>query len=92
MEEELEPSVSVRPPRDRSQRVSTWIGKFLPRPDLVFACQMVLIYIVIGVSLFNLTRGGGNEQEGKLWTALLSSCLGYMLPNPKLTFRTTPAE
>jgi hypothetical protein len=69
--------------------VSAWIDKFLPRPDLVFVCQMVLIYIVIGVCLFNLTRGGGNDQEGKL--SYLSSCLGYMLPNPKLTLRTTPS-
>lgn len=63
---------------------SRWFGKLLPPPGVVFICQMLIIYVVIGVSLFNLTRGGGDEHEGKLWIVLLSSCLGYMLPNPKL--------
>lgn len=67
-------------------KTSLWFGKLLPRPDLVFICQMVVIYVVIGVSLFNLTQG--TEREGKLWTVLLSSCLGYMLPNPKIEPRS----
>ena len=71
--------------------IKGWFGKMLPRPEIVFACQMVVIYIIIGVSLFNLTIGTGDAAEGKLWVAFLSSCLGYILPNPKLENRlTTP--
>jgi hypothetical protein len=66
----------------RHHRASFWSQ--LPRPELVFICQMVIIYVVIGVSLFNLTSGSRDTQDGKLWIALLSSCLGYLLPNPKL--------
>ena len=42
---------------------------------------MILIYVVVGVSLFNLTRGHGTDH---LWIALLGSCLGYVLLNPSL--------
>lgn len=69
---------------EASNRTSLWpiCGKLMPRPEIVFICQMLVIYVVIGVSLFNLTSG--DDKDGKLWIALLSSCLGYMLPNPKL--------
>ena len=35
----------------------------------------------IGISIYNLTAGHGDSN---LWTALLSSSLGYLLPNPTL--------
>jgi hypothetical protein len=47
----------------------------------VFACQMLLIYIVIITCIINLSIGNG---ESNLWTALLSSCLGYILPAPSI--------
>ena len=47
----------------------------------VFACQIVLIYIVIITCITNLSIGNG---ESNLWTALLSSCLGYILPAPSI--------
>ena len=39
---------------------------------------MFLIYVVIGVSLFNLTLGHGTNN---MWVALLASCLVYVLSN-----------
>ena len=66
-----------------------WFGKLRPPPGIVFICQMVVIYVVIGVSLFNLTRGD-DPHDAKLWIVLLSSCLGYMLPNPKLDAPSQP--
>ena len=54
-------------------------GRRAPRREIVFICQMIIIYVVVGVSLFNLSRGHGADN---LWVALLSSCLGYVLPNP----------
>lgn len=60
-----------------------FFGKLLPRLEIVFFCQMLGIYMVIIMSLVNLTRAA-KEDDTKLWIALLSSCLGYLLPNPKL--------
>jgi hypothetical protein len=66
-----------------SVRSSLWsfFGKLLPRMEIVFIDQIVAVYAVIAVSLFNLTRGNNDD---KLWIALLNSCLGYILPNPKV--------
>jgi hypothetical protein len=36
---------------------------------------------VIVVSIYNLTV---KSENSTLWTALLSSCLGYLLPNPTI--------
>ena|ERR1700729_2108306 len=81
----------VRRREMRPSSVSLWFGKLLPRPEVVFISQMLVIYVVIGVSLVNLTRGTGDAHEGKLWIALLSSCLGYILPNPKVEPRARGA-
>ena len=67
--------------RPRTSRLWQWFGRRIPRSEIVFLCQMVLIYVVVGVSLFNLTRGHGTDN---LWVALLGSCLGYVLPNPSI--------
>ena len=47
----------------------------------MFLCQVVVLYMVIVVSIYNLTVGHGDST---LWTALLSSSLGYLLPNPSM--------
>jgi len=62
---------------------SSWVafGKKIPRSEIVFLCQVIILYTVIVVSIYNLTVGNANSN---LWTALLSSCLGYLLPNPKI--------
>ena len=56
-------------------------GRRVPRSEIVFVCQMILIYVVVGVSLFNLSQDNGPVH---LWVALLSSALGYSLPNPSI--------
>jgi hypothetical protein len=56
----------------------------MPKSEFVFFVQVLLIYIVVITSIVNLTL---NKNEGKLWTALLSSSLGYLLPNPSLKKR-----
>ena len=48
--------------------------------DLVFfAAQVLAVYVVIAISLYNLTRG---STEKDLWISLLSSSVGYLLPSP----------
>ena len=48
---------------------------------LLFTFQMIIILIVVCVSIYNLTLNSGDTS---MWTALLSSSIGYILPNPKL--------
>ena len=45
-----------------------------------FSCAKSSSCIIV-VSIYNLTQGRGDSN---LWTALLSSCLGYLLPNPSM--------
>ena len=75
---------SSDPKEGPAGRTALCLRKIGPRPEVVFISQILVIYIVIGVSLFNLTTGNGDGNEGKLWIVLLSSCLGYLLPNPKV--------
>ena len=56
-------------------------GTECPKEEIVFFCQVIILYTVIVVSIYNLTVGHGDST---LWTALLSSSLGYLLPNPSL--------
>ena len=52
-------------------------GRECPKEEIVFLCQVIILYTVIVVSIYNL-------NDSTLWTALLSSSLGYLLPNPSL--------
>ena len=52
-----------------------------PKEEIVFLCQIVVLYTVIVISIYNLSVG---HDDSNLWTALLSSSLGYLLPNPTL--------
>ena len=53
-------------------------GTECPKEEIVFFCQIIILYTVIVVSIYNLTVGHGDST---LWTALLSSSLGYLFPN-----------
>ena len=56
-------------------------GTECPKGEIVFLCQVVVLYTVIVVSIYNLTVGYGDST---LWTALLSSSLGCLLPNQSM--------
>ncbi len=68
---------------DTGSNSRRWVlfGNTCPKSEIVFFCQIVILYTVILVSIYNLTKVDGNSN---LWTALLSSCLGYLLPNPSM--------
>ena len=53
----------------------------VPRSEIVFIVQVLLIFTIVGFSLYNLTVG---TQSKDLYISLLSSSIGYILPNPKL--------
>ena len=69
---------------NRKSLLWRFFGKRVPRGEAVFVCQIIIIYTVIAVALYNLTRNERGSQD-KLWIALLGSCLGYILPNPTIT-------
>lgn len=56
-------------------------GTRVPRAEIVYLCQIVVILTIVFASIYNLSQGEGDQQ---LWTALLSSCMGYLLPNPTI--------
>jgi hypothetical protein len=62
-----------------------WIfGQKFPKNEVVFFVQIIIVYVVILTSLVNLTLRRGDNSDQKLWIALLSSSLGYLLPNPSI--------
>lgn len=64
--------------------------KSLPSSELLlFSFQIVIIFIVVCASLINLTFQWGNQN---LWTIILTSSLGYIMPNPKLNLTNSKKE
>jgi hypothetical protein len=57
------------------------LGTRVPQAEIVYFCQMIIVYIIIIVSIINLSLQNGTSE---LWISLLSSCIGYALPSPKL--------
>ncbi len=82
-EEEEEDDVDTLPPPPLKKERAPWhiFGTACPKEEIVFLCQVVVLYTVILVSICNLTFG---HHDPTLWTALLSSSLGYLLPSPML--------
>jgi positive regulator of sigma E activity len=56
---------------------------------VVYISQVLLLFIVVITSLVNLSMSHGNTN---LWTMVLTSCLGYMLPHPRLKTREREAN
>ena len=46
---------------------------------ILFAAEVIAVYIVISISLYNLTQNAKNKE---LKIILLSSMVGYLLPSP----------
>ena len=72
--------------RHRATRLWDVFGRRVPRSEIVFFCQTLIIYVVVVTSLVNLTLKNGPIN---LWTALLGSCLGYLLPHPSIDNNNT---
>ncbi len=81
----LEEEVIGFPKPDVDQEVNEerWhlLGTRVPREEIVYFCQMIIVYIIIIASITNLSLQNGSTE---LWISLLSSCIGYALPNPKM--------
>jgi hypothetical protein len=57
----------------------------MSRPDsITFYTQIVVVLTVVIASIINLSL---KQEPTTLWIMLLTSCVGYVLPNPKLASR-----
>ena len=84
IEEGNEPIVVVEQRKHEPRpttRLWNMFGRRVPRSEIVFFCQTVIIYIVVVTSLVNITLQNGPVN---LWIALLGSGLGYLLPHPSI--------
>ena len=77
--EEDNEGIDVTDDNDNEVVASRWhlFGTDCPKAEIVFLCQVVVLYTIIAVSIYNLTTGHTDSN-------LLSSSLGYLLPNPSV--------
>lgn len=59
----------------------TLFGRKTQRSKVEFFSQVIILYIIILTCLVNITLEWGNRE---LWSALLGSSIGYLLPSPRL--------
>ena len=72
--------------REKS-RLSSWKicnQTNLPRSEIVFFLQMWFILLLISIFIVKLTVLKPNCEETSFWISILSSLVGYLLPNPRL--------
>ena len=49
--------------------------------SITYYTQVAVILVVVIASIINLRL---NKEPQTLWVALLTSCVGYVLPNPRM--------
>ena len=55
-----------------------------PRSEVVFIVQVAVIVLIILLCFGMLFFYSNSCEEKSIWIALISSLVGYILPNPKL--------
>ena len=81
-EEEKDDEVEEGEEEQEDRNAWYLFGRVLPKNEVIFVCQVVILYVVIVTCIVNLSLKNGDSN---LWTALLSSSLGIMLPQPTLS-------
>jgi hypothetical protein len=67
--------------RGHSNTRWTFLGTSLPKAEIVYFCQILLVYAIVVTAIVNLSLHSENTE---LWVSLLSSAIGYALPSPTL--------
>lgn len=72
---------------DQNQERRSW--KFcnktsVPRSEVVFFTQIFFIFIFIILCAVKLTLFELSCEESTIWISILSSTVGYILPNPRI--------
>ena len=82
-EQSIGPDFNQATPASLSSRGGRWnvFGSDVPKGEIVFFTQVILIYVIAITGIVNLTM---EAKNGTPWTSLLSASLGYMLPAPQL--------
>jgi hypothetical protein len=80
MDQSNESPINIEVDSTASHKWNIFHWRF-PKSEVVFFAQVFLIYVVVITSIVNLTIG---SSDSKLWTALLTGHIGYLLPNPSL--------
>ena len=56
----------------------------LPRSEVVFVAQMVVILILLTFCILKLSFTKLSCEETSVWFSILSGFVGYVLPNPRI--------
>ena len=56
----------------------------LPRSEVVFFVQMFFIFSLMTLCIIKLAFSSSTCEETSVWISILSSLVGYILPNPRL--------
>ncbi len=65
----------------------TVLGNNVPKSEIVYFSQILIVYVIIITSIVNLSLKNGNSE---LWISLLCSAIGYALPAPALNRKNGP--
>ena len=59
-------------------------GEKFPREEVVYLCQILMLYSVIVVGLVNLTLWWSTDDAAwkQFWISTVSGGIGYLLPQP----------
>ena len=64
------------------------MGSKVPKKEVMYFVQMFILLVVILSCILNLSipglQAGENPVPKELWIILLSTCLGCILPSPKM--------
>ena len=60
------------------------LGIKIPKSEVVFFSQIIILYVVIIACIVNLSI---SHPLSELWVGLLSSSIGFLLPNPTIKDR-----
>ena len=73
-----------------SSATSQWnmLGSKVPKTEIVYFSQIFILLVIILACILNLSvpalRSAENGAPIELWIILLSTCMGCILPTPKL--------
>lgn len=57
------------------------LGVKVPKNEVVFFSQIIILYVVIITCIVNLSI---DAKHNEVWIGLLSSSIGFLLPNPSV--------
>jgi len=58
-----------------------WFGRNIPKGEVVYFCQVIVLFVVIISCIINLSLHNGNSE---MWVSLFGYSLGAILPPPKI--------